>query len=93
MTDLSDFIIDPPLRIRGRPDVIIGSLDQATAFIRPYDARTADPTTRGVLFRLERAASPEEARDAANAFQWWLEQNGLLETSKVEAGRLPPTRG
>lgn len=81
MTDLSDFTIDPPLRIRGRPEIVISSLDQAAAFIRPYDAQTADPMTRGILFRLERAATAADARDAADAFQWWLEQNHLLETS------------
>jgi hypothetical protein len=79
MTDPSDFMIDPPLRIRGRPDLVIDSLDQAVAFIRPYDAKTADPTTRGVLFRLERASNSTEAKDAADAFRWWLEQNHLLE--------------
>jgi hypothetical protein len=79
MTDLSDFMIDPPLRVRGRPDLVIGSLDQAAAFIRPYDAKTGDPTTRGVLFRLERASNPADAKDAADAFRWWLEQNHLLE--------------
>jgi len=79
MPDLSDFMIDPPLRVRGRPDLVIGSLDQAAEFIRPYDAKTADPITRGVLFRLERASNPTDAKDAANAFRWWLEQNHLLE--------------
>jgi hypothetical protein len=80
MSDPSDFMIDPPLRIRGRPDLVIGSLDEAVAFIQPYDAKTADPITRGVLFRLERASNPAEAKDAADAFRWWLEQNHLLET-------------
>ena len=79
MRDLSDFMIDPPLRVRGRPDLVIGSLDEAAAFIRPYDAKTADPITRGVLFRLERASNPADAKDAADAFRWWLEQNHLLE--------------
>ena len=87
MTDLSDFAIDPPLRIRGRSDVVVSSLDQAAAFIRPYDTRTADPITRGVLFRLERAANSEDAKDAADAFRWWLEQNGLLEMSWPQADR------
>jgi hypothetical protein len=79
MSDPSDFMIDPPLRVRGRPDLVIDSLDQATAFIRPYDAKTGDPITRGVLFRLERASNPDEAKNAADAFRWWLEQNHLME--------------
>jgi hypothetical protein len=79
MSDLSDFMIDPPLRIRGQPDLVIGSLDQAAAFIRPYEAKTGDPITRGVLFRVERASNPAEAKDATDAFRWWLEQNHLLE--------------
>ena len=87
MTDFSDFTIDPPLRILGRSDVVISSLDQAAAFIRPYDTRTADPVTRGVLFRLERAASAEDAKDAADAFRWWLEQNNLLDMSRLRLDR------
>jgi hypothetical protein len=87
MTDFSDFAIDPPLPILGRPDVVISSLDQAAAFIRPYDTRTADPTTRGVLFRLERAANLQDAKDAANAFRWWLEQNNLLDMSRLQPDR------
>jgi hypothetical protein len=34
-------------------------------------------TTLGVLFRLERA--PDEAKNAADAFRWRLEQNHLME--------------
>ena len=79
MLDPSDFTIDPPLRVRGRPDLVIDSLDQATAFIRPYDAKTGDPVTRDVLFRLERASNQDEAKNAADAFRWWLEQNHLME--------------
>jgi hypothetical protein len=79
MSDLSDFTIDPPLGIRGRPELVIDSLDQAVAFLRPYDAKTGDPITRGVLFRLERASNPADAKDAADAFRWWLEQNDLLD--------------
>jgi hypothetical protein len=47
MSDPSDFTTDPPLRVQGRPGLIIDSLDQVTAFIRPYDAKTGDPMTRG----------------------------------------------
>jgi hypothetical protein len=79
MSNPSDLTIDPPLRVRGRPDLVIDSLDQATAFIRPYDAKTGDPVTRGVLFRLERASNPDEAKNAADAFRWWFEQNHLME--------------
>jgi hypothetical protein len=79
MADLSDFTIDPPVRLRGRPDLVIGSLDAATALVREHDAKTGDPITRSVLFRLERAADPEDAKEAADAFRWWLEQNHLME--------------
>jgi len=27
---------------------------------------------------LERASNPDEAKDAADAFRWWLEQNHLM---------------
>jgi len=47
MTDPSDFMIDPPLRVRGRPDLAIDSLDGVTAFIRPYDPK-AGTRSRGV---------------------------------------------
>jgi hypothetical protein len=32
-----------------------------------------------VLFRLERASNPTDAKDAADEFRWWLEQNHPLE--------------
>jgi hypothetical protein len=38
-----------------------------------------DPVTRGVLLGLERASNPDEAKEAADAFGWWLEQKHLME--------------
>lgn len=43
------------------------------------DAKSGDPVTRGMLLRLERASNPDKAKEAADAFQWWLEQNHLME--------------
>jgi len=60
-SDPSDFTIDPPLRVRGPPDLVIDSLDQATAFIRPYDAKTGDPVTR--------VCSSGWKKNAADAFR------------------------
>jgi hypothetical protein len=42
--------------------------DEVTAFIRPYDAKNGDPV---------------EAKNAADAFRWWLEDNGRTSAARV----------
>jgi hypothetical protein len=64
-------MIDPPLRVRGRPDLVIDSLDKVTAFIRPYDVppplvlRAFGGRTEGLqaspcFARRARGGSPEQ---------------------------------
>ena len=36
-----------------------------------------------MLFRLERASYPDEAKNAADAFRWWLEDNGRTSAARV----------
>jgi hypothetical protein len=74
---MSAFVIDPPVRIPDRPDVLIRNLDEAADFVRRFHDATRQASTSGVLFRLERAATDEDAKEAADAFRWWLEQNRL----------------
>ena len=43
----------------------------------PVRRQNGDPVTQGVLLRSERA--PDEAKNAADAFRWELEENHLME--------------
>ena len=74
---MTDATINPPLRIRGQLGFTISSLDQATAYLRAH-LDTMDTEAEGVLRRLERAGTAEQAKDAADAFRAWLEARGLL---------------
>jgi hypothetical protein len=74
---MTETTITPPLRIRGQLGYTISSLDQATAYLRAH-LDTMDTEAEGVLRRLERAGTAEQAKDAANAFRAWLDARGLL---------------
>src|SRR6516225_11185531 len=71
-TQTSDLMIDPPSRVRGRPDLVI-AMRSRRSFARTTPKRY--PVTRGALFRLERASYPDEAKNAADALRWWLEDH------------------
>jgi len=74
---MTDFVIDPPIRILGRRGSFVRSTSEAAAFIRQHMDRNA----RKVLHRLEGARSAKEAQEAAKAFRSWI------------ANRLPATLG
>ena len=75
---MPDFPIDPPIRVRGRPDIELRSLDQAVAFMRGRKEVVVDRLAPGVLHRLESASDETDAKIAADALRAWLEQHDLL---------------
>jgi len=72
---MSEFLFDPPLRLTS--DVTVRTLDDAAAFTRNYKTARQPMIRDGVLRRLEGASSPEEERNAANAFRAWVEEEGI----------------
>jgi len=74
---MTDFVIDPPIRILGRRGSFVRSTDQAAAFMREHMLQHVDGDATEVLRRLEDVRSAEEAQDAAAAFRRWL-ASGLL---------------
>jgi hypothetical protein len=77
MADTSDALAGIELRVRdGEGMRTVATLDQALAYLQAQDgARYAN--REGVLFRLQSARTPDEKRDAANAFRGWLDATGL----------------
>ena len=74
---MTDFVIDPPVRILGRRGSFVRSTDQAAAFMREHMLQHVDGDATEVLRRLEDVGSAEEAQDAAAAFRRWI-ASGLL---------------
>jgi len=74
---MTDFVIDPPIRILGRRGSFVRSTDQAAAFMREHMLQHVDGDATEVLRRLEDVGSAEEAQDAAAAFRRWI-ASGLL---------------
>jgi hypothetical protein len=71
------FSFEPPLQLVGAPVVFVRSLDDARGVLREYMGRR--PITRDlILRRLVGASTKQETSEAARAFRWWAEQEGLL---------------
>ena len=87
MVDDGDFVIDPPLRVRGEPrrDIhslaetarTIRSIDEAVAYASEYESRERLHRD-DVIRRLWGATNREQKLDAVSAFRAWLEAEGLL---------------
>ena len=75
---MSGFAIDPPVHLRGQPQQAIRSLDMAAVVVRQHAREHLDPSTEGVLRRLEGAVTLSEARAAAKAFRAWAAQEDIL---------------
>jgi hypothetical protein len=75
---MAEFAIHPPVHLTVHPDEPIRSLEAAASVVRSHAGRTPDGGTSGLLHRIERASSPEEADEAGNAFRAWAEARGLL---------------
>jgi hypothetical protein len=69
---MTDFVIDPPIRILGRRGTFVRSTEQAAAFMREHMLQHVDGDATEVLHRLEDVRSAEEAQNAAAAFRRWI---------------------
>ena len=69
---MTDFAIDPPIRILGRRGTFVRSTEQAAAFMREHMLQHVDGDAMEVLHWLEDVRSAEEAQDAAAAFRRWI---------------------
>jgi hypothetical protein len=74
---MTDFAIEPPIRILGRRATFVRSTEQAAAFMREHMLQHMDHHAAEVLVRLEDVRSAEEAQEAAQAFRTWI-ASGLL---------------
>jgi hypothetical protein len=74
---MTDFAIDPPIRILGRRGTFVRSTEQAAAFMREHLLQRIDGPATEVLRRLEDVRSAQDAQDAARAFRAWI-ASGLL---------------
>ncbi|WP_371347345.1 hypothetical protein [Ancylobacter sp. IITR112] len=73
-------VFAPPLRLKGEGETfVIGTLDEALAFAERNPHPQGD--YEGMIRRLQGAHRAEDVIEAANAFRWWCEANGLLDES------------
>lgn len=67
----------PPLRLRTDGGLTtVATLDEALRFAETTPLRKADYD--GMIRRLQAAREAEDLTEAANAFRWWAEANGVL---------------
>jgi len=76
---MTDFVIDPPIRILGRHGSFVRSTTEAAAFLREH----MDVNAPKVLQRLEGVMSVEEAQEAAKAFRSWIANRASGGASKT----------
>jgi hypothetical protein len=76
---MTDFAIDPPVRILAHRGGFVRSTEQAAAFIREHMLQHMDGHATEVLRRLEDVRSAEEAQGAAQAFRAWI-ASGMVAT-------------
>jgi alkanesulfonate monooxygenase SsuD/methylene tetrahydromethanopterin reductase-like flavin-dependent oxidoreductase (luciferase family) len=75
---MAELAIDPPIYLTTQPDAPIRTLEAALHAVRRYGGQRPDKLTEGLARRLEIAATPEEADEAAKAFRAWAEAQGIL---------------
>lgn len=68
----------PPLRLKGEA-MVVRTLDEALVFAERNPHPEGD--YEGMIRRLQGAHREEDLIEAANAFRWWCEANGLLDES------------
>jgi hypothetical protein len=74
---MTDFAIDPPIRISGRRATFVRSTEQGRGVYPRAYAPALDDHAAEVLGRLEDIRSAEEAQEAAQAFRTRI-ASGLL---------------
>jgi hypothetical protein len=65
---MTDFVIDPPIRVLGRHGSFVRSTKEAAAFVREH----MDVNAPKLLQCLEGVMSVKEAEEAAKAFRSWI---------------------
>jgi hypothetical protein len=87
---MAELAIHPPVHVITHPDEPVRSLEAAATFVRRHGGDLTEPHTQGLLYRLERASSPEEADDAGRAFRAWAEMHHLLLVPPEDSGKTAP---
>jgi hypothetical protein len=85
---MSDFPIDPELRIRGRPDRVLRHTNEALNFVRQAAPGAIGRAWQDVLDRFEAIQDEWSAIEAVVHLELLLEAEGLL----IEEKRLEPLR-
>ena len=80
---MPDFPIDPELRIRGSPPVVLRRTTEAAGFIRRMMVSRADHAWRDVLQSFEAAWDEWSAMEAVVHLELFLEAEGLLIEEKT----------
>jgi hypothetical protein len=75
---MPDFPIDPELRIRARPPVVLRRTTEAVGFIRKMTLSQASCAWRDVLQSFEAALDEWSAMEAVVHLEFLLEAEGLL---------------
>jgi hypothetical protein len=75
---MPDFPIDPELRIRANPPIVLRRTTEAVDFIRKVALSTPDRPWQDLLQRLEAARDEWSAVEAVVHFELLLEAGGLL---------------
>ena len=75
---MSRFAIDPPIYLGPEPERPIETLDEAARIVRRYASDHVHSHAERVLHRLEGAKTPEQAREAIDAFRAWADDEGFL---------------
>jgi hypothetical protein len=85
---MPDFPIDPELRIRASPPIVLRRTTEAVEFIRQLALRSTDRTWEDVLQRFEAAGDEWSAMEAVVHLELLLEAGDLLiEESTADASR------
>jgi hypothetical protein len=85
---MPDFPIDPELRIRASPPIVLRRTTEAVEFIRQLALRSTDRTWEDVLRRFEAAGDEWSAMEAVVHLELLLEAGDLLiEESTADASR------
>ena len=75
---MSDFPIDPELRIRARPPIVLRRTTEAVDFIRKAALSTSDRPWQDLLQSFEAARDEWSAMEAVVRLELMLEAEGLL---------------
>jgi hypothetical protein len=82
---MTDFVIDPPIRILGRRGSFVRSTREAAAFMRKHMDNNAPSAP------LESAKSTKEAQEAAKAFRSWIANSNHFLPNSGKSKNTPVT--